>query len=107
MSESAVKNMQDRRQKVWNEAKVLADTAAEQNRNFDGEEERKWRELDAELDDLDNRIQDVLKGQQRAKDAADAVDRLAGKPVERADGSGVAGGGKTAEQEDKELRAWL
>src|SRR5258705_10771761 len=106
MSESAVKNMQDRRQKVWNEAKVLADTAAEQNRNFDGEEERKWPKLDAELDDLDNRIQDVLKGQQRAKDAADAVDRLAGKPVERADGSGVVSG-KTAEQEDKELRAWL
>lgn len=102
-----VKNMSERRQKVWAEAKALADKAAEENRNFDGEEERKWRELDAELDALDNRIQDVLKGEQRAKDASDAVDRLAGKPVERADSGASGASGKTAEQEDAEIRAFL
>lgn len=108
MSESTVKNMQERRQKVWNEAKALADKAADENRNFDGEEERKWRELDAELDALDNRIQDVLKGETRAKEAQDSVDRLAGKPVEQASGGGeYRGAGKTAEQEDKEIRAFL
>jgi HK97 family phage major capsid protein len=106
MAESSVKNMQERRQKVWNEAKALADKAADENRNFDGEEERKWRELDAELDALDNRIQDVLKGETRAKEAADAVDRLAGKTPERSDGGG-APSVKTAEQEDKEIRAFL
>lgn len=104
MSESTVKNLQERRQKVWHEAKALADKAADENRNFDGEEERKWRELDSELDALDSRIQDILKGEQRAKDAEDSVARLAGKPVENADGGPAL---RTMEQEDAELRAFF
>lgn len=105
MSET-VTRLQERRKKVWEEAKALADKAADENRNFDGIEEGKWRELDSELDALDGRIQDILKGETRAKEAEDSVARLAGKPVERADGSGMTAG-KTAEQEDAEIRAFL
>jgi HK97 family phage major capsid protein len=103
MSET-VTRLQERRQKVWADAKALADKAADENRNFDGEEEKKWRELDSELDALDSRIQDILKGEQRAKDAEDSVARLAGKPVERGGGGPV---GQTAEQEAEELRKFL
>jgi len=103
MSET-VKRLQERRQKVWADAKALADKAADENRNFDGEEEKKWRELDSELDALDSRIQDILKGEQRAKDAEDSVARLAGKPVENADGGPAP---RTMEQEDAELRAFF
>jgi HK97 family phage major capsid protein len=104
MSET-VNRLQERRQKVWAEAKALADTAADENRNFDGTEEKKWRELDSELDALDSRIQDILKGETRAKEAEESVARLAGKPVERADGGGSVG--KTAEQEAAEVRSFL
>lgn len=107
MSET-VTRLQERRQKVWAEAKALADRAADENRNFDGPEESKWRELDSELDALDSRIQDILKGETRAKEAEDSVARLAGKPVDNAAGSGESrGGGKTAEQEATEVRAFL
>lgn len=96
-----VKRLQDRRNSVWEQAKKLADLAAEEERSFSGEEERQWRELDSELDALDKRITDILNGEQRAKDAEDQVSRLAGKPVER--------GGAAADpgQEAAELRAFL
>lgn len=100
-----VTRLQERRQEVWEEAKALADRAADENRNFNEAEERQWREKDSELDALDTRIQDILKGEQRAQDAEDRVAQLARKPVERTGGGTVAV--KTAEQEDAELRAWL
>jgi HK97 family phage major capsid protein len=101
-----VNRLQEQRNTVWEKAKALADLAAEEARSFSGDEERQWREMDAELDALDKRIQDILKGEQRAKDAEDAVSRLAGKPVERGAAGGVSAG-KTAEQEAADLRAFL
>lgn len=82
MSEVA-KRLQERRQNVWEQAKALADRAAEEERNFSGEEERQWRELDSELDALDKRIQDILSGEKRAKEAEDAMAAIAGKPAQR------------------------
>lgn len=83
-----VTRLQERRQSVWEQAKRIADLAAEEERSFSGEEERQWRELDSELDALDKRITDILNGEQRAKDAEDQVAKLAGKPVERGGGAG-------------------
>lgn len=103
MSEVA-KNLQDRRQQVWEAAKGVADKAAEEHRNMTGEEERQWDEATAELDALDKRIQAILAGEQRAKDAGDAMDRLAGRPTERAAGGQA---GRSAEQESEELRKFL
>jgi HK97 family phage major capsid protein len=103
MSEVA-KNLQDRRQQVWEAAKGIADKAAEEHRNMSGDEERQWDEATSELDALDKRIQAILAGEQRAKDAGDAMDRLAGKPVERAAGGQ---GGRSQEQEAEELRKFL
>ena len=98
-----VNRLQDQRNTVWDKAKAPADTAAEEARSFTAEEERQWTEMDSELDALDKRIQDILKGEQRAKDAEDAVNRLAGKqPAQR--------GGVEApqpHQESEELRKWL
>src|SRR5206468_3711920 len=49
MSE-VVKRLRERRANVWEQAKGLADRAAEENRQFSGEEEGQWTALNAELD---------------------------------------------------------
>lgn len=70
------KTLRDRRLNVWNEAKTLAEEAAEQNRAFTGEEQGKWDALNEELDKLDERIKSVLDTQKRAKDADSTYDAL-------------------------------
>jgi HK97 family phage major capsid protein len=79
-----VDTLRDRRLKVWEGLKSVAQTAADEKRGMSGEEERQWEEGNAEMAKLDERITSILKGEQRAKDATDAMDRLSGKPVETA-----------------------
>lgn len=101
MSE-VVKKLQERRLAVWEQAKAIADRGAEEGRNLTGDEERQWTEANAELDALDKRCQDILSGEQRAKDTADAMDRLTGKTVVDRSGSPGAPTGQ-----DPELRKFL
>lgn len=98
MSE-VTKALQERRGRVWEQAKALADTAADENRNFSGEEEASWQTLNAELDALDKRIKAVVDGEQRAKDAEDAMTKLRGEPRQQAGGPGSV--------DVDELRAFL
>lgn len=78
-----VKRLRERRLNVWNEAKGIADSAADENRNFSAEEQGKWDALNGELDQLDTRIKSALDTEQRAKDQDDAFNRLEAKPQER------------------------
>ncbi|MEU0102398.1 phage major capsid protein [Streptomyces sp. NPDC006267] len=98
MSEVA-KALRDRRMNVWEQAKALADKAADENRNFSGEEESSWTSLNSELDALDKRIKAVVEGEQRAKDTEDAMSKLRGEPR----GKGGHGGDVGAD----ELRKFL
>jgi HK97 family phage major capsid protein len=79
MSE-VVKRLRERRANVWEQAKTLADKAADENRAFSGEEQSSWDSLNSELDALDKRIKAVIDGEQRAKDAEEAYGKLEGKP---------------------------
>lgn len=90
MSEVA-KKLRERRANVWEQAKELADGAADENRAFSGEEEKSWVALNSELDALDVRIKAVLDGEQRAKDAEDAMSALRGEPRKQG-GTGGQGG---------------
>lgn len=94
-----VTQLRDRRQNVWEQAKELADKAAEENRAFNGEEENKWQSLNAELDALDARIKSVIEGEQRAKDIEDSFGKLTGKPQDK--------NAPPAEDRSKELRSFL
>lgn len=98
MSEVA-KRLRDRRLNVWEEAKGLADTAANENRAFSAEEQGKWDALNEELDKLDTRIKSVLDTEQRAKQADDAFNALAGKRPEQ--------GNVRESQTVSELRSFL
>lgn len=93
------------RNRVWEQAKALADTAAEEGRAFDGPEEGKWNSLNAELEALDKRMQDVIDGEQRASDTAAKFDKLQGRKPDREARGGNGAGGETDEAE--ELRKWM
>jgi HK97 family phage major capsid protein len=104
MSE-VLNNLTERRNKVWADAKALADRGAEENRPLTGEEERQWDSLNAELDSLDAKRKSILEGETRAKEAGDAMDRLAGKPVENRGEKGAPP--MDADKVEAELRNWL
>lgn len=80
MSEIA-KRLRDRRLNVWEQARALADTAAEENRAFSAEEQGTWDALNSELDALDKRIGAILEQEKRSKEADAAFDNLLGKPT--------------------------
>jgi HK97 family phage major capsid protein len=112
-----VNRLRDRRANVWEQAKELADRAAEENRSFSGEEQRQWDEANAELDALDSRIKSVLEGEARAKDTEEQFDKIHGarrserrrEPVGAGVGAREAsgGGGGDASDVGTELRAFL
>lgn len=78
-----VNRLRDRRLNVWNQAKEIADRAAEENRNFSPEEQGSWDALNGELDALDKRIKSALDTEQRAKEQEEAFNRLEGQPQKR------------------------
>jgi HK97 family phage major capsid protein len=94
-----VKRLRDRRLNVWNQAKEIADRAAEENRNFTAEEQGQWDGLNAELDQLDTRIKAAMDTEARAKEQEEAFNRLSGKPA--------GGGGPQLDQRAQELRSFL
>jgi HK97 family phage major capsid protein len=102
-----VKRLQERRATVWASAKAVADRASEENRNMSGEEDRQWAEWMSEMTSIDNRVQDILTGEERAKNAEQRVAALAGQPIDQ---SAPGGGGSqqlSMEQEASELRRFL
>jgi HK97 family phage major capsid protein len=101
------KRLRDRRQNVWEQAKELADRAAEENRQFTAEEQGTWDACNEELDKLDQRIKAVLDGEKRSKEADEAFERLAGGPgvTERRDGSLVTPGEKDLADRFRKLAA--
>lgn len=99
MANEVAKRLRDRRQNVWEQAKELADHAAEENRAFSAEEQGTWDALNEELDKLDTRIKAVLEQEQRAKDADDAFNRVYDKTPEK--------GKAPQSQASSELRAFL
>jgi HK97 family phage major capsid protein len=87
---------------VWNDAKGIAESAAEENRALTDEEQGRWDALQEEMTKLDTRIRAVLDTEKRAKEADDAFDALSGKRPEQGQAQRTAGGGKMLE----EIRKW-
>lgn len=91
-----IQGLRERRANVWEQAKTLADRAADESRDFSGEEQKTWDSLNAELDRLDQRIKAAIEGEQRAKDIEDSYAKLEGKP--RVDGRQNPGESSFAEE---------
>lgn len=105
MSE-VVKRLRERRANVWEQAKELADRAAEENRQFSADEEGQWQQLNAELDALDKRIKNVLDGELRAKETEEQFAKLEGTPPTRRNDP-PRGGAASGGDESSELRKFL
>ena len=75
-----VKKLREKRAVLWESMKELADRAANENRSFDGEEERRWSEGNRDLDEYDARIKVILDGEKREKATEDLFDEIHGTP---------------------------
>lgn len=93
--------LNERRQNVWEQAKSLADAAADENRSFSAEEQGTWDALNEELDKLDARMKSAAAAEQRAQDAEKAFESLRGKP----EGNGPED--EQRSQSSEELRKFL
>jgi HK97 family phage major capsid protein len=102
MPSEVAKRLRDRRLNVWEEAKGIAEKAAEENRALSEEEQGRWDALQEEMQKLDVRIRAVLDTEKRAKEADDAYDALSGKVPARGQAQATAGGPKMLQ----EIRAW-
>lgn len=79
---TVVERLRERRAKVWDESKALADLAADENRSFTAEEQGKWDALNEELDALDTRTKSALEQEKRAKDTDDLFNSIRGAKPE-------------------------
>lgn len=72
--------LRDSRLSLWEQAKVIADQAADENRAFTAEEQGTWETINGQIDALDKRLGAVLEQEKRAAETDAAFDQLAGKP---------------------------
>lgn len=99
---AVVDRLRERRGNVWEQAKGLADVAAEENRNFSAEEQGTWDALNSEIDQLDTRISSALKTEKRAKETDSLYNEIrGGKPEPRTPEEAKAG------ETNDELRSFL
>jgi HK97 family phage major capsid protein len=102
MASEVAKKLRDNRMNIWNEAKAIAEGAAQENRALTDEEQGKWDALQEQMGKLDTRIRAVLDTERRQKETDDAFDALSGKKPDAGQAARTAGGGKMLE----EIRKW-
>ena len=102
MASEVAKRLRDRRQNVWNDAKGIAEQAAQENRALTDEEQGRWDAMQEEMSKLDTRIRAVLDTEKRAKEADDAFDALSGRKPDQGQAQRTAGGSRMLE----EVRKW-
>ena len=77
-----VTTLREQRLNTWEQAKAVAERAAEEKRSMTADEERQWDEANNDLSKLDERIKSILDNEKRAADAAMAMDELAKIPAD-------------------------
>ncbi|MGW2261445.1 phage major capsid protein [Streptomyces sp. NPDC001780] len=94
-----IKRIQERRLSLWEQSKALLDKAEADSRDLTGEEETQYQALNTEMDQIDQRVKDLVEAEQRTKDADAAFASLLDKPDT----------GKRGEGQDSsaELRRWI
>ena len=102
MASEVAKRLRDRRMNIWNDAKAIAETAAEENRALTDEEQGRWDALQEEMGKMDTRIRAVLDTEKRQKEADEAFDALSGKKPDQGQAQRTSGGRKMLE----EVRKW-
>lgn len=92
-----IKQIHERRNFLWEQAKGLLDAAEARKEDLAGEDEQTWQRLNNEIDQIDVRVKSLLDAEQRTKDADEAFRSLLAKP-EPLERKGT--------EADSELRRW-
>lgn len=104
MSEVA-KKVKDQRDKLWAEARSVAETAAEENRALTAEEQGKYETIMQHMDDVDARLRGILNEEKRQKVTDDAFNEaISRKPEQR---TGAATLDSTGRNVNDEIRGML
>ncbi len=84
---SLVRQILERRANAWEEAKGMLDAAEAEGRSLSAEEQGKFDAINSDINALDEQRKSIEDAEARAKDAAEAMERLhvAPKPEVRAD----------------------
>lgn len=108
MSLDLMKSLQTRRLSAWEQAKKLLDEAeGRADHALTAEEETTYQRLNADIDQIDQRVKEWVDAEKRRKDAEESFRELLAQPVDPAHkppgGPGGPAGGDTASQ----LRSFL
>lgn len=76
-----IKQIQERRAGVWEQAKSLLDTAEAEKRDLSAEEEQTYQRLNTQIDVIDERVKALVDAEQRSADADAAFDALLKRPA--------------------------
>ncbi|MGW1762763.1 phage major capsid protein [Streptomyces sp. NPDC002073] len=93
-----IERLRERRANVWEQARTLLDVAEDQKRDLTGEEEQTYQRLNADLDQIDVRVRELVEAEERARDAEAAFASLLSQPPQTR---------QTAQDSATELRQWL
>lgn len=74
--ESQIKDLIDKRANVWEQAKALNDTVGDEARDFTAEEQQTWDRLNADLNRMDARVDELQGIIEREANAAAARDKI-------------------------------
>lgn len=88
MSHALVKQLSERRQNIWNEARGLLDKAAEESRDLSAEEQVRYDEMSTDLTTLRSRIDGLEEDIRLNAEAEDTEQRLLGDNPPRPGGVG-------------------
>lgn len=83
MSAELVKQLTERRQHIWHEAKGLLDAAASENRDLTAEESEKYDRLSTDLTALRARVDQIVESTEANRAAEESLTRMLGTPEER------------------------
>lgn len=73
---SLVKQILEQRATAWEQAKAMLDTAEAEGRTLDAEEQGKFDAINTDINRLDEQRKSIEESEARAKDAAEAMERL-------------------------------
>lgn len=90
MSKSFIGHLKEVRAKAFEEAKVLLDHAASENRDLTAEENQKYDRINSEIDALDERCQDISSKEARSAVTDKILEELLGDEHRGADADPVA-----------------
>ena len=68
---------------MWNEARAILETGAQENRELTAEEQGTWERMMEELDRIDGKLEGVLNAEKRAADTDAAFDAIGKRPADR------------------------